>query len=126
MNNGGTQMTTKEMPLEPWTFTDYYFKNSMAQELMDLTEEAMKTAIKDAKLRTKIYVHPEMVDTFLALLAKSYHEEEEEAFELCATIGLTKRHMDAIRDDYKAVMNELEDDYYNQGMEIRYLNKVLL
>jgi len=119
-------MVTQNIAMDHWVSTDYRFEDSMAYQLMTLTEDAMTSALKDAKLKARIYVNPEILDQFLALLAKSYHEEFEEAYTVTERIGLTKRHMDAIRDDYEAIQKEIEDDFYGRAMDIRYINKGLL
>lgn len=119
-------MVTQDIAMDHWISTDRCFENTMAYQLMTLTEDAMTSALKDAKLKAKMYVNPDILDQFLALLAKSYHEEFEEAYAVSERMGLSKRHMDAIRDDYHAVEKEIEDEFYGRAMDIRYINKSLL
>lgn len=103
-------MATCDVSVEPWTFTDYYFKRTIFDELVTLTEDSMTSMEKDAKLKAKMYVHPDMVNDFLGLLAKGYKEEFDEAFDICSKIGLTKRHMDAIRGDFLTIQEEIREE----------------
>jgi len=99
----------------------YYSQQQRLQALIDNTEDNMVLYKKDAAKRAKIYVHPDMVDEFLVILAYADSEGLSEAKVIMGTMGLSDKHMIAIRDDdyeMQKKLREESDDDYQYGKEI--------
>lgn len=92
----------------------YYEEHAILHEVIKRSEELMKRLLKEAHINASMYVHPDLVEDFLYLLADMYYDDDEfntkELKNICKKIGLTKRHILAIQDDMSKFQDDVEDE----------------